>query len=202
MNKKLFSILVVLMLWLPASSLAGTSNRIHIEENDMGITIQINGAPLDKVLQAIEGQTGIQFHISPSVQNNRVAVNLNAPDWKTAMKKLLQPYGRMELWNPRLDLTRIHIVSQKAVSGRSQTNNEVTEADRRSSSTLNLGQILKLAKGELNKPLPTGLYADPEIKAFLNSNGIQSPEDMKDTIKAQVIRIKARKILLERDKAK
>ena len=201
MTQNLFSILVALMLWLPASSLAGTPNNIHIEENDKGITIQVNGASLDKVLQSIEGKTGIQFHISPSVQNDRVTVNLNAPDWKSAMKKLLQPYGRMELWNPRLDLTRIHITSARVVSGRSQTNNEVTEADRLYSSTLNSRQLLKLAKGELNKPLPTGLYEDPEIKAFLKNYGIQSPEDMKDTIKARVIRIKVRKILLERDKA-
>ena len=138
--------------------------------------------------------------------NDRITVNLNAPDWQTAMKLLLEPYSRAEVWNPRLDLTKIHILSRgdaaTVSSGRPPARIKITEADRLSSSTLNRRQLRKLARGSLNKPLPPGLYDDPKIKEYLKQYGIQSPEDMKDTGKARTIRIKARKILLERDKAK
>ncbi len=206
MTRFLLNILVILILWFPASSIAGTLNSIHIEENDKGVTLQVDGASLGEVLQSIESKTGIQFHVSPSVIYDRITVNLNAPDWQTAMRLLLEPYGRAELWNPRLDLTEIHVLSRgdaaTVSSGRPPARIKITEADRRSSSTLHRNQLIKLSRGSLNKPLPPGLYNDPKIKEYLKQYGIQSQEDMKDTSKARTIRIKARKILLERDKAK
>ncbi len=101
MTRFLIPILFVLILWFPTSPIAGTLNSIHIEENDKGITIQVDDATLGEVLQYIEGETGIHFHISPSVLNDRMTVNLDAPDWQAAMKLLLEPYGRVELWGPR-----------------------------------------------------------------------------------------------------
>jgi len=204
MNKKLLPILLI--LWCPASSIADSPNSIYIKDNDKSITLRVDDATLGKVLQSIEGKTGIQFHVSPSVLNDRITTNLNAPDWQTAMRQLLEPYGRAELWNTQLDLTEIYVLSRgdsTTVSfDRPPTRIEVTQADMRSSSTLHRNQLIKLSRGSLNKPLPPGLYNDPKIKEFLKQYGIQSPEGMKDTVKARTIRIKARKILLERDKAK
>jgi hypothetical protein len=206
MTRFLLNILVVLILWFPASSIAGTLNRIHIKENDKGITLRVNDASLGKVLQSIGGKTGIQFHTSPSVLNDRITINLNAPDWQTAMKQLLKPYDRIELWSPNLHLTKIHVLSRvdtaRVRSGRPQTNYVITEADRRSSSELKRKQLLKLARGKLDTPLAKKLFEDSAIKEYLKQYDIHSPEDMNDAGKARSIRIKARKLLLELDKAK
>jgi hypothetical protein len=206
MTRFLLNILAILILWFPASSIAGTLNSIHIEENDKSITLWVIDASLDKVLQSIGGKTGIQFHISPSVQNDRITVNLNAPDWQSAMKLLLEPYGRMEFWKSRLDLTEIHVLSRADTArvrfGQPQTNYEITEADRRSSAELKRKQLLKLARGKLDTPLAEKLFEDSAIKEYLKQYDIHSPEDMKDAGKARTIRIKARKLLLELDKAK
>lgn len=189
MTRFLLNILVILILWFPASSIAGTLNSIHIEENDKGITLRVNDASLGKVLQSIEGKTGIQFHVSPSVINDPITVNLNAPDWQTAMSLLLEPYGRAELWNPRLDLTEIHVLSRA---------DDTAEPPPK----LNRKQLRKLAKGKLTKPLPLKLFDDPEIRAFLNYYGIHSREEMKDVKKARSVRIKARRIMLQLSEAK
>lgn len=206
MTRFLLNILVILMLWVPDSSIARTLNRIHIEENDKGITLQVNDASLGEVLLSIENKTSIHFHISPSVLNDPITTNLTAPDWQTAVNKLLEPYGRAELWNTQLELTEIHILSRtdttRAYTRRPPTRIELNEEDKRFSSTLHRNKLIKLARGSLNKPIPPGLYDDPEIQAFLNNYGIQSRDDMKDTNKARTIRIKARKILRERDQAK
>jgi hypothetical protein len=206
MTRFLFPILVALILWCPIASIADTLSSIHIEENDKGVTIRVDDVPLGEVLKSIEGKTGIQFHVSQSVSSDPITVNLNAPDWQTAVNQLLEPYGRAELWNPRRDLTEIHVLSRadtaRVRSGRPQTNYEITEADRRSSAELKRKQLLKLARGKLDTPLAEKLFEDSAIKEYLKQYDIQSPEDMKDTGKARTIRIKARKLLLELDKAK
>lgn len=189
MTRFLFPILVVLILWLPASAMAGTSNSIHVEEDDKGIIIRVEGESLGEVLQSIENKTGIQFHISPSVLDDRITVNLNAPDWQTAMRLLLETYDRVELWNPRLDLTEVYILPQADDSAGPPPK-------------LNRKQLRKLAKGTLTAPLPPKLFDDPEIRAFLNYYGIHSREDMKDVKKARSVRIKAREIMLQRSGAK
>ena len=206
MTRFLLNILVILILWFPVSSIADTLNRIHIEENYKGITLQVNDASLGEVLKSIEGKTGIHFHTSPSVQNDQITINLNAPDWQTAMKQLLKPYDRMELWSSNLHLTKIHILSRadtaRVRSGRPQTNTKITEADRRASVELKQKQLLKLARGKLDTPLAEKLFEDSVIKEYLKQYDIHSPEDMNDAGKARTIRIKARKLLLELDKAK
>jgi len=126
-------------IWFPTSPIAGTLNSIHIEENDKGITIRVDDAPLDEVLKSIEGKTGIHFHTSPSVLNDRVTVNLDAPDWQAAMKLLLEPYSRVELWSPRLDLTEINNLSRTGAAA--------SETETSSSPMVTQEQFLKLAKG-------------------------------------------------------
>jgi len=190
MTRFLFSILVVLILWSPTSSIADTLNSIHIEENDKGITIRVDDVPLGEVAKSIEGKTGIRFHVSSSVLNDLITVNLNAPDWQTAMSLLLEPYGRAELWNPRLDLTEIHVLSRA-----DDTESSLSGAGP--PPKLNRRKLLKLASGALTAPLPPKLLNDPEVRAFLNYYGIHSREDMKDIKKARSVRIKARRIMLQ-----
>jgi type II secretory pathway component GspD/PulD (secretin) len=200
MTRFLLNILVILMLWFPASSIADTPYSVYIDENDQGITIRVDDATLGEVLQSIEGKTGIQFHVSPSVLNDRIAINLNAPDWQTVMKKLLEPYGRMELWNPRLELTEIHVLSRAddSVSPQPQKQRKASA----SSPKLSRRQLLQLARGKSTAPLPPKLFDDPEIRAFLNQNDIHSLEEMKDTQKARSVRIKARRIMSQMSEAK
>ena len=160
MTRFVFPILVILHLWLPVSSIAGTLDSIHIEDNDKGITIRVDDAHLGEVLKSIEGKTGIHFHISPSVLNDRMTVNLDAPDWQAAMKLLLEPYSRVELWGPRLGLTKINILSRTGAAA--------SETETSSSPMLTREQFLKLAKGPFKAPLSPELFEDTENRAFLN----------------------------------
>ncbi len=204
MTRFLFSILVVLILGFPVLPKADPLNSIHIEESDKGITIQVDDATLGEVLQSIEGKTGIRFHVSPSVINDRITLNLNAPDWQTAMKLLLEPYGRAELWNPRLDLTEIHVLSRADDSAVPQKQRKASASTSGTTPPpiLTREQLGKLVKGPLRTPLPLNLFDDPEIRAFLNYYDIHSREDMKDIKKARSVRIKARRIMLQMSEAK
>ena len=204
MARYFFSILAVLILWVPASSLADTRNGIHIVENDKGITIQVGDAPLGKVLQSIKEKTGIQFHAFPSVLNDRISINLNAPDWPTTLNTLLEPYGRAEMWSSRLDRTEIHVLSRanEMVIPQSQMKRKIPAINSESSSSQMLTQnhLLKLGKRPFNEPLPPNLYDNPEIRTFLHQNGINSLEDMKDARKIVRVRSKALKLMLQMNK--
>lgn len=190
MTRFLFSILVVLILWCPTSCIAGALNSIHIEENKESVTIQVDDATLGEVLQSIEDKTGIRFHVSPSVRDDLIKTDLNAPDWQTAMKLLLDAYARAELWGSRLDLTEIHILSRVDGTGVSSQS-----PGAGSPPMLSRKQLLKLVSGSYRGPLSPDLFDDPVIRSFLNQNGIQSLEDMKDSRKAKTVRVKARQQL-------
>jgi len=201
MIRFLFPILVVLILGFPVPPKADPLNSIHIKESDKGIAIRVDDAPLGEVLKSIEGETGIQFHVSPSIINDRMTVNLNAPDWQTAMRLLLEPYGQAELWNPRLDMTEIHILSRADDSAgpppQKQRKLSASETGTGSPPMLKRKQLLKLVKGSFRAPLSQELFDDPEIRAFLNQNGIHSLEDMKDIKKTRRVRIKVRKMMMQ-----
>ena len=168
---------------------------VHIEENDKDITIRVNNATLGEVLQSIADKTGIQFHVSQSVSNDRITVNLNTPDWQTAVNLLLDSYSRAELWSPRLDMTEIYILSRVDSAG-----SYLSGAG--STPTLSREQFLKLVSGSYRAPLSPELFDDPEIRSFLIQNGVNSLEDMKDTLKAKNVRIKARRQMRQMLKAK
>ena len=183
----------IILLLLPASSI---SAPVYIEENNAGITIRISNTPLGEVLQSIEDQTGIQFHVSPSVLNDQITVDLKAPDWQTAMRLLLEPYGRAEVWSPRLDMTEIYILSRtdgvESFPSQPQQNPAPSESGVESPPMLSMQQFFKITSGSDREPLSPKLFDDPEIRSFLIQNAINSLEDMKDTQKVKNVRIEAR----------
>ena len=187
-------ILAVISFFFPSISIA---TPVFIEENNKGITLRVNDVPLSEVLRSIENQTGIHFHASPSVSNDWITIELKAPDWQTAMKFLLEPYGRMEMWGPRLDMTEIYILSRtnegQSYSSQRQQNLTPSHSGAESPLMLTKEQYLKIVSGSYRAPLSPELLDDPDIRSFLNQNGVNSPEDLKDTQKIKNIRIEARR---------
>ncbi len=62
-------------------------------------------------------------------------------------------------------------------------------------------QYLKIVSGSYKAPLTPELFDDPEIRSFLNQNGDNSLEDMKNTQKIKNVRIKARRQMRQLRKA-
>jgi len=176
MLRSIINLLAILPLLFSAPSVAAP---VHIEENNKNITIRVKNAPLGEVLQSIEDKTGIQFHVSPSVRDDLIEVNLNAPDWQTAVKLLLDSYSRAELWNPRLDMTEIYILSRADGSGsfpsQGQQNPAALESWTGSPPMLSREQFLKLVSGSYRAPLSPELFDDPEIRSFFKPERHQIP---------------------------
>ncbi len=204
MIRFLLFIVVVLVLGFPTSSIAAAPNSIHIEENEKGITVWVNEASLDDVLESITEKAGIQFRSSPWIMNDPITVNLNAPNWPTAVRQLLESYSRVELLNSQQELTQVHILSKSDDTASLKPENPRTASvsTTASSPQLNRRQLRKIGKRPFRAPLPPNLFDDPEIRNFLNQYNIHTLEDMKDVKKTRRVRVRARDLLLKMTRAK
>lgn len=58
-----------------------------------GVTIRVEDRPLEEVLQAIQGESGILFEISEQLREKTITATITAPDWHTAIQELLRPFN-------------------------------------------------------------------------------------------------------------
>lgn len=81
-----------------------------ISHSPEGIRIKVKNRLLRDVLQRIRNETGIKFKIYDGVINERVTANLFAPDWKSAVRKLLADFSGLEIWGDSLSSSKILIM--------------------------------------------------------------------------------------------
>ncbi len=202
-------LLALQMAWIPvvcAHAVVGFS----VLEKDGIIRIQAENAPLGEVIQEIEKATGIHFYLTPEATSDPITREIEARDWKTALRKLLDGYNRLELWDKNLDASEIHILSGSgefsAGSGQDdpETDPEYTPhtptvvspkaspVPAQPTADLNRDQLLLLSKGRLRDPLPKTAFNDPKIKSFLDELKVNPKSNAEAFMRA---RIKARRLL-------
>lgn len=212
-------LLLALLTVCAAVPTAAHAKQISVTERDGTIHIHSESTPLSEVLKTISQATGIRFHISTEARNNLITRKIEAPDWKTALRRLLDAYDRLELWDPDLAASEVHILSgtgngtpqepprENRQASRAPSN-QTSQTDRRfapstprptgqPSPSLNREQLMLLSKGKLRDPFPASAFQDPDIRFFLQQFQV-TPNSRGDAFLRA--RIKARRLLKDSQK--
>ena len=211
-------LLLVLLTVCAVVPTAAHAKQVSVTEQNGTIRIHSESAPLGAVLKTIGQATGIQFHISAEARNNLITREIEAPDWKTALRRLLDAYDRLELWDPDLAASEIHILSganngtpQEPAGENRQASHapsgQTPQTDRRFAPStprpgqpvpsLNREQLMLLSKGKLRDPFPASAFQDPGIRFFLEQFQV-TPNSRGDAFLQA--RIKARRLLKDSQK--
>lgn len=185
---------------------ADGSGLAEVGESKDGVRIRVVGMPMAELLQRIEAETGIRFDFPESMAAELITAHVNAATWKDALGELLEDKNRIELWDARQRLTSIRLLSTRewepgtAPPATAPASNRTTSArlappNAGGSTTLSKEQLAEISKGPYRSPLPETLYRNLSLRPFLESNGIRSEDDLKDTRKAMRVRREARKQL-------
>ena len=81
-----------------------------ISHSPDGIRIKVKNRSLRDVLQRIRNETGIKFQLYDDVINAKVTANFLAPDWKSAVRKLLADFSGLEIWGGSLNSSKILVM--------------------------------------------------------------------------------------------
>ncbi|MFQ5716433.1 MAG: hypothetical protein ACE5GQ_04965 [Nitrospinales bacterium] len=186
-----------------------------IGAGDEGIGINVKGRNLQQVLQVIQRLSGIRFEIASSLKNELVTASFQAPNWTTAVHKLLKDFNRIEVWNRKKQLTLVRLLNReerrtleergphppeakpeqaqgRVKSKRNPTGKPLPEI------ILSTDQLLELAETPPGTPMPSHLFHSMDFRHFLRLYGIESPEDWVDSQKAKTVRKWIGKHLLQK----
>ncbi len=82
----------------------------EISTTPEGVNVNVTKRALGMVLQAIQNASGIHFGVAYDLMEEPVSATIEAPDWSTAVRKLLKPFNRLEVLNKNKTLQRVLIV--------------------------------------------------------------------------------------------
>lgn len=169
-----------------------------------GVGINVKGRNLHQVLQVIQRLSGIRFEVAGSLKNELVTASFQAPNWTTAVHKLLKDFNRIEVWNRKKQLTLVRLLNREEreiLEGRgtrpSEAKPEPAQAQGRVKNKrnptgkllpeiiLSTDQLLELAETPPGTPIPSHLFHSMDFRHFLRLYGIESPEDWVDSQKAK-----------------
>ena len=163
---------------------------IDIQASDTGIIISVENSFLADVLQQVANETNIQFNIGSKLISHRITVNIQGPDWNSAINTLLKDFSKVTVWNEKSEgmkeillLGKNNWAPQEEFESGSYDNRTLREENR--SPGISVSQLKRLVKIPLGNSLPPGLFADQEIRRYLKLKGIQSPEEWKQPKKAR-----------------
>lgn len=206
-------LVAILFLTAHLSSPAFAAPGVNITEKSGSVRIHAEATSLGEVLREIGKTTGIRFYVSPETRNQTITNEVEAPDWKTALARLLDAYNRLELWEKTLEGSEVHILSGTEDHDIEpldvpQNNRQAKRAPTPSPAAprrftppktsgqdlppLNRDQLMLLAKGRLRDPFPEYVFLDPDITAFLEQLNVNQNSKGEDFLKA---RVKARRLL-------
>jgi hypothetical protein len=111
-NKWSLISLISLIAWLTyppflASAIQDSQEKLKIQTENQKIHIHAKDYPLGKLIQSIHDKTGIQIKIPAPLNTVPVNAKIEAPDWKSAIKKLFQENSRFEMWGKELTTSKI-----------------------------------------------------------------------------------------------
>lgn len=175
---------------------------VNIVEGDGEIIIVADDVPIGVLLRTIETKTGIHLIVPHSIWNDNIKINVTVSNWKAGLNKILEAYDRVGIWNLKLELSSVRIISRKTHAEVQEfqqaeeylfEESEQVEVESDSPlETLSFDQLTEIANGRLRSPLPPDLFDDPDIIDFLEQFGITSIEEGQDSVKAMKARVEAR----------
>ncbi len=185
-----FSLLLALSAW--------ADENFELTRKQEGVQLHAVDQPLSKVLQAIGEQSGINFSLREELNDTPVTAEIEAPDWKALVEKLLADFSKVELWNKKIAGSRIRITGigqyvpgtapapAKAVSG---------DASRQRRASLDRSKEPRRKKRRVRPPpppkpeeiypdhplakLPDHIFMEPAIMDYLMKSKVDVPPEFK-----------------------
>jgi len=154
------------------------------------VTLRYKDSPLINVLKNIQEETGILFSIAPSLEAILITATIQADSWEDAVKQLLKPFSRTEVWTDNLETTRIWILAGSEINSedfkqqiKSPGKNRMTQPglkrqNPKQGSSTPLPKFVDSSKNHIEN-LPSHVLFDPGVLTFLVSKGIELPENVK-----------------------
>lgn len=187
--------------------------------------LQWENKSLGEVLDEVETFSGIKFRVPSYLKEENVNMEVHAETWEAVIKKLLRGYSSVEMLNSEGHLVSVWVMRDKKAgnatymsasretkavnrslhTGR-ETNGKVTpnkleEEEKKINSDRSEHPVLyskleNLKTWPSNRPLPSSIYEDVDLKSFLSANGIESPNNLSEPKNIKQLKQAARKELL------
>jgi len=195
-TQNVLSILLLICALAPDPVLA---TPFLVESSADGVVVQGEELPLSQWLQTIENQSGIHFSFPESIHNQILSASIQKPSWEGAVRALLEGYNIIEVWETESRISRVIVIGRKADfdgSGPSVHSDATGVASLRARKDPELakkiGALEKVSMFPTGHNIPSEIFDSPDIRNFLASQDIYSPEDWKnDPLKARVAKRKA-----------
>ena len=159
--------------------------------------------PLREVLPQLTEQTGIQFQVPESLQDDLIPWPNHEDVDNPPSMAWIRDYSHIDLVDEETGKRKIILLTSN--SGRAPVEPAVTHARLKRTipvldklkPILSKGKLRKLIKSSPRYSLPLELYEDEEYRAFFSTFEVHSPKDLKNRKKVTKIRTAARKLLLQ-----
>jgi hypothetical protein len=172
---------------------SGRVSSIHMGmTNDEEILIRVENGRLGDVLQKIANQTDIQFSIPNHLASHTINMHIRASDWETGIKTILQGFSHIMVWNGNFGMKEVLLLGKN--DGKPYEDFDSAsegalseERDRHPSPTLSPSKLRRLIQSPPGKAFPSSLFADREIRRYLQLKGIHSPDEWKQSGKVRTV---------------
>jgi hypothetical protein len=164
----------------PPQALPVPINQINSIRKNVQLSFQ--GVPLVDVLQSISDESGIKVILTSTFKTVPVNANIQANNWETAIKKLVDNYSRIEVWTDDPKTSRVWLMDDSE-DGPKISNiiqggfNEPNRFKKNKvSAPYNSSQAEKITR--VDTMIPPHILFDPGLLFYLESVGVELPKSM------------------------
>lgn len=100
---------------LPFIVTAAGLDEQELSVTPKGVQIQITERALGEALRDIEDASGIRFSFSTAIGTVPITAAIQATDWPSAIRELLQSFSTAEVWQKK-QLSRVYILERGATA--------------------------------------------------------------------------------------
>lgn len=173
---------------------------VHIESMETGILLDIENSFLADALQQVANATSIQFNVGSQLTSHRITARIEGPNWNSVVGTLLKDYSKVTVWNEKSkSIKEILLLGKNNWDPQQEYEfasfNYPPEGQENQSTGLSIAKLKLLVGVPPGNPIPPYLFADQEIRSYIELKGIRSPEGWKNRGKVRVVLQKVKKDL-------
>lgn len=207
--------LTLIGLGLAVGLMVPAINAAEVEAPDPPTVPQRDSAPryvpLREVLPELSEQTGIEFQVPDSLQDELIPWTNNKDADDTPSMDWVRNFSHVDLVDEETGQRKIILLTSNSGTAPSALATQKTARVKRSvpdtrvnppipnrtKPTLSKRKLRKLIRHPSRYSLPLELYEDEEYRAFFSTLGVQTPKDLKNRKKVIKIRKAARRLIVQ-----
>ena len=156
-----------------------------IDQGKSGITVKAEQVQLKVLVETLERTSKIHFRLPDHLKNNIVTETVSRSNWAEIIQDVLKNYDTVDFWESENILSRVWIMEGKGL----EQSAPQSEAKRLMK---NYQLLIRIPPG---MKMPIRIYENPDIRPFLQMQGIKNPADWENVHLAGVARRQAERNL-------